>query len=190
MPDPSDFSELSDFWLSITRVEHPSRGFGKWMLHTRDPHGLFQILRGELLSGSLEDASSIKTTAESAKGAKAGAVYLYCAPYTDQELVLRLADELRELDRKHQFQLTGPLLYKTDLHNTWAETLARPGDGYYELLKRNWLYRYQGGKLIVNPVIQALHQALEDPPDNADPEFLIIRSLLERELFAGKESKQ
>jgi hypothetical protein len=36
----------------------------------------------------------------------------------------------------------------------------------------------------VNAAIQALHQALENPPENADPEFLIIRSLLPEELFA------
>jgi hypothetical protein len=58
-------------------------------------------------------------------------------------------------------------------------------DGYYELLhKNNWIYRYEKEVLVVNAAIQALHQALENPPENADPEFLIIRSLLPEELFA------
>ncbi len=80
-----------------------------------------------------------------------------------------------------------PLIFTSDLHNTWKETRSRPGDGYHELLHKNyWLYRYQDGKLIVNAVIQALHQALENPPENADPEFLIIRSLLPEEVFANE----
>ncbi|MCJ7735038.1 MAG: hypothetical protein MUP11_10870 [Anaerolineales bacterium] len=181
--DPSAFTELSDFWLSITRKDFPNRGFGKWMLFTEGPLQLYQLLRDQLLVGALRDAFSIKTKAEPPEDR--GAVYVHTAPYTDREKVLRLAEELLELDRVHQFQLTGPLLFKTDLHNTWAETISRPGDGYHELLKRNWLYRYEDGKLMVNAVIQALHQSLEDPPENADPAFLLIRSLLPRELFAG-----
>jgi len=39
--------------------------------------------------------------------------------------------------------------------------------------------------LVVNGVIQALHKAMEDPPENADTEFLIIRSMLPEEVFAG-----
>jgi hypothetical protein len=58
-------------------------------------------------------------------------------------------------------------------------------DGYYELLQeQNWIYRYEGGVLIVNDAIQALHQALEDPPENADPEFAIIRSMLPGVVFS------
>ena len=82
-------------------------------------------------------------------------------------------------------QLVQPLLFITDLHNTWCETLSRPGDGYHELLKeKNWIYKYQDGDLVINAAIQALHQAMENPPDNADPEFLIIRSMLPGEVFA------
>jgi hypothetical protein len=189
MPDTnqSPFSELSDYWLSITRKDYPFRGFGKWILSAEEPHRLYQILREMLLAGALPAAYSMKTKAEPAQGAKAGDVYIHTAPYTDQERVLQLAEELRELDGKHQFNLTGPLLFKTDLHNTWEFTISRPGDGYHELLQeQNWLYKYQDGKLIVNAAIQALHQALEDPPLNADQEFLIIRSLLPEELFAGE----
>ncbi len=79
----------------------------------------------------------------------------------------------------------GPLLFKTDLHNTWWRNVSRPGDGYHELLEQqNWIYKYQGGKLVVNPVIAAIHRALEDPPADADQEFQIIRSMLPEELFA------
>jgi len=187
MPDTnqSPFIELSDYWLSITRREYPIQGFGKWILPTEEPHRLYQILKEGLLAGALKDASSMKTKTEPPQGADAGAVYIHTAPYTDQEKLLRLAEELGELDGVHQFRLARPLIFTTDLHNTWKETLSRPGDGYYELLhKNNWLYRYQGGVLVVNAAILALHQALEDPPENADPEFLIIRSMLPDELFA------
>ena len=146
----------------------------------------YRILEEVLKSGALEDAYSMKTRTEPGEGAKVGKVYLYSAPYTDQEKLLRLAEELLELDSVHQFQLVRPLIFTTDLHNTWKETLSRPGDGYHELLhKNNWIYRYESGMLVVNAPIQALHQALENPPKNADKEFLIIRSLLEEELFAG-----
>ena len=185
MPDPTDFIELSDFWTSISRRDDYPPGFGKWMLATEDPQRLYQILREKIIAGALKETGSLKTKSEPPGDGKPGAVYIYTAPYNDQERVLKVADELRQLNGAHNFRLTGPLLYKSDLHNTWAETIARPGDGYFELLKRNWLYRYEDGKLIVNAVIQSLHQALEDPPENADPEFLIIRSLLPGELFAG-----
>ena len=83
------------------------------------------------------------------------------------------------------------LSLKTDLQYTWEFTLSRPGDGYHELLKENnWIYKYQDGKLVVNPAIQALHQAMEDPPENADPEFAIIRSMLPEEVFAGSEHRK
>ncbi len=183
----SPFIELEDYWLSITRQDFPKRGFGKWSLFTEQPQRLYRILEEVLKSGALKDAYSMKTRTEPGEGAKAGRVYVYSAPYTDQEKLLRLAEELRELDGIHQLGLVRPLIFTSDLHNTWKETLSRPGDGYHELLhKNNWLYRYQDDKLIVNAVIQALHQALENPPENADPEFLIIRSLLPEEVFANE----
>ena len=43
--------------------------------------------------------------------------------------------------------------------------------------------------MVVNAAIEALHNALENPPEDIDQEFAIIRSLLPEELFAGKESK-
>ncbi len=188
MTDPSPFLEQTDYWTSITRRGEYPRGMGKWMLHTNKPGRLFGILREETLAGKLIEAFSIKTKTE--KPPKGGAVYLHSGPYTDQDRLLRLAEELRALDGVHDFKLTGPLLYKSDLHNTWCETLARPGDHYYALLKRNWLYRYSDGKLVVNAVIQALHQALEDPPGNADKEFSLIRSMLPAELFVGKFNEE
>ena len=183
----SPFIELSDYWLSITRKDYPFRGFGKWILSVEEPHRLYQILREVLLAGALPAAYSMKTKAEPPQGAKAGDVYIHTAPYTDQERVLQLAEELRELDGVHGFRLARPLTFKTDLHNTWGGTLSRPGDGYHELLhEKDWLYSYEGGVLVINAAILALHQALEDPPENADPEFLIIRSMLPEELFAGE----
>jgi hypothetical protein len=188
-PNQSPFIELSDYWLSLTRKDYPSRGFGKWSLFTEQPHRLYRILEELLKSGALRDAYSMKTRTEPGEGAIAGRVYIYSAPYTDQEKLLRLAEELRELDGVHQFRLVRPLIFTTDLHNTWKETLSRPGDGYHELLyKNNWIYRYERGVLVVNAAIRALHQALEDPTENADPEFLIIRSLLPEEVFAREES--
>jgi len=187
MADPTSdqFIELTDFWLSLTRKDYPSRGFGKWSLFTEQPHRLYRILEGLLKSGALGDAYSMKTRTEPREGAKVERVYLHSAPYTDQEKQLHLVEELRELDGAHKFQLVRPLIFTTDLHNTWKETLSRPGDGYHELLhKNNWLYRYEGGVLVVNAAIQALHQALENPPVNADAEFLIIRSMLPEEVFA------
>jgi hypothetical protein len=185
MPDStsSDFILLSDYWFSITRKDYPARGYGKWILFTEEPHRLYRILEELLKSGALAEAYSMKTKAKPSEGV--GKVYLYSAPYTDQDKLLRLAEELRELDGIHKLKLVRPLIFTTDLHNTWKETLARPGDGYYELLhKYNWIYKYSDGKLGVNAAIQALHQALENPPENADPEFLIIRSLLPEVLFA------
>ena len=184
--DPSLFIELSDYWLSISRKEYPSRGFGKWSLATEEPHRLYRILREELISGALGDASSIKTKVKPPEGEKVGAVYIHTAPYTDLERVLRLAEKLRALDGEHGFRLVRPLIFTTDLHNTWKEKLSRTGDGYHELLhKNNWLYKYKNGELVVNAAIQSLHQAMENPPENADPEFLILRSLLPEEVFAG-----
>jgi hypothetical protein len=187
MTDTSSYLEQTDYWTSITRPGDYPRGMGKWMLHTTEPHRLYGILREEMLAGKLGDAYSIKTKTEAPP--ERGAVYTHTGPYTDQARIIRLAEELKEMDRIHDFQLTGPLLYKSDLHNTWCETLARPGDRYHALLKRNWLYQFSDGELVVNAVIQALHQALEQPPENADKEFLIIRSMLPPELFAGAESK-
>ncbi|MGB2963642.1 MAG: hypothetical protein WBB69_06615 [Anaerolineales bacterium] len=109
--DPSPFIELSEYWLSDTRKDYPIRGFGKWTLSSEEPHRLYGILREELISGVLRDASSMKTKAEPSHGAKAGAVYLHTAPYTDREKVLRLAEELGELDETHKFQLVQPLIF-------------------------------------------------------------------------------
>ena len=180
----SPFIEQTDYWTSITRPGDYPRGMGKWMLHTGEPHRLYGILKEEMQAGKLGEAYSIKTQTE--KPSAGGAVYLHTGPYTDQSRLLRLAEELRALNGIHDFQLTDPLIYKTDLHNTWVETLAHPGDRYHTLLKGNWLYQYSAGKLVVNAALQALHGALEDPPANADKEFLIIRSMLPKELFAGE----
>jgi hypothetical protein len=181
------FIELSDYWLSITRKEFPNRGFGKWSLATEEPHRLYRILREILISGELRDAYSIKTKSEPSAGG--GAVYIHTAPYSDQSKILRLAEELRALDKNHAFQLVRPLVFTTDLHNTWKGSLSRPGDGYHELLhKNNWLYKFHGGELVINAAIQALHQAMEEPPANADQEFLIIRSMLPEEVFASSKS--
>ena len=104
----SPFIELSDYWFSITRKDYPIRGFGKWILTAEEPHRLYQILREGMLAGALRDAYSMKTKAEPPQGATAGDVYVFTAPYTDQELVLRLAEELWELDGVHQFRLARP----------------------------------------------------------------------------------
>ena len=188
MADNSPFLEQTDYWTSITRRADYPRGMGKWMLHTDQPRRLYGILREELMAGKLAEAYSIKTKTKAPS--RRSAVYIHAGPYTDQERLLRLAIEIQALDGIHDLQLTGPLLYKSDLHNTWCESLARPGDRYYTLLKRNWLYRYSDGTLVVNAVIQALHQAMEDPPENADKEFLLIRSMLPGELFVGNETQK
>jgi hypothetical protein len=181
----ADFIELSEYWISITRKDYPSQGLGKWSLFTRQPQQLYQNLRELMISGALLDACSLKTKSEPDR--EVARVYLYSGPYTDQEKLLRLAQEIRDLDQSHDFQLERPLIFTTDLHNTWKETLSRPGDGYHELIKKiNWIYKYQGGELIVQPAIQALHQALENPLPQADPEFLLIRSLLPENMFAGE----
>lgn len=186
MPKPSPFIEQNNFWLSITREDFPLQGFGKWMLYTDEPHQLFKILKDELLDGAFPDAFSIKTKSEPKKESL-GEVYLYTAPYTDREKVLRVAEQLGVLNVKYNFDLMAPLIFKTDLHNTWWRNVSAPGDGYHELLEnQNWIYKYQGGKMVVNAVIEALHRALEDPPKEIDQEFQIIRSMLPEELFAGE----
>ncbi len=185
MADQMDFIEKKDTWLSCSRRNVDPRGAGKWMLHTEQPHQLYALLKEQLQAGKLQEAFSIKTrTALSDSG---GSVYLHSGPYTDREKLLRLVEELREINETTPLGLKPPLIFKTDLHNTWCETLARPGDGYFELLKRNWLYRYESGQLIVRAAILGLHQMLEDPPENADPEFLIIRSMLPEHMFAGEK---
>jgi hypothetical protein len=187
MSKSAPFIELNDYWLSITREDFALPGYGKWMLYTDEPHQLFNILREEMLPGGLADVFSIKTRSEPKKAA-VGEVYVFSAPYTDRARVLRVAEELRLLNQKYNFDLMGPLLFKTDLHNTWWRNVSRPGDGYHELLEQqNWIYKYQGGKLVVNAVIEALHQALENPPEEIDQEFAIIRSMLPDELYAGEE---
>ena len=60
-PTSDQFIELTDFWLSLTRQDYPSRGFGKWSLFTEEPHRLYRILEGVLKSGALGDAYSMKT---------------------------------------------------------------------------------------------------------------------------------
>ena len=187
MSKPSPFIELNDYWLSITREDFALRGYGKWMLYTDEPHQLYKILRDELMAGRLADAFSIKTREEPKKNA-VGEVYIFTAPYTDREKVTRVAEELKELNEKYNFDLMGPLSFKTDLHNTWWRNISRPGDGYHELLEMQiWIYKYKGGVLVVNAAIEALHKVLEDPPENIDQEFAIIRSMLPQELFAGDE---
>ncbi|MDZ7844983.1 MAG: hypothetical protein U5K99_09305 [Anaerolineales bacterium] len=183
MTTDSSLPETTRNWLAVSRPEAPARGIGKWMLHTSSPHRLFQVLKEAFQSGSLPSAQGLKTKKQVPLGD--GAVYVYTGPYTDRDRVLQLAEELRALNGITDLRLNRPLIFKTDLHNTWCETLAKPGDGYYELLKHNWIYRYKSGKLIINPPILALHQVLEHPPENADPKFLLIRSLLPEPLFAG-----
>jgi hypothetical protein len=186
MSKNAPFIELNDYWFSITREDFALRGYGKWMLYTDEPHQLYQILKKELQAGRLADAFSIKTRQEPKKGAL-GEVYVFTAPYTDKKKVLRVAEELKRLNQQYNFDLMGPLLFKTDLHNTWWRNVSRPGDGYHELLEQqNWIYKYQGGKMVVNAAIEALHQALENPPQDTDPEFAIIRSMLPEELYAGE----
>jgi len=183
----SPFLELSDFWLSITRRDFNARGVGKWMLYAPDPLQTYQRLRDILIKGGLPEVISIKTRREP-RGAVEG-IFVYTAPYTDLEKVSRVAEELLGFAREQGLELVRPLLFKTDLHNTWGKVYSRPGDGYHELLeKKYWIYQYQDGKLVVNAVVQALHRAMEDPPENTDPEFLIIRSMMTAELFAGTAS--
>ncbi|MCK5794701.1 MAG: hypothetical protein KAH12_08335 [Anaerolineales bacterium] len=190
MSKTAPFIELNDYWLSITREDFALRGYGKWMLSTDEPHQLYKILKEEMKGGGLSDSFSVKTREEPKKGA-VGEVYVFTAPYTDREKVLRVAEELKGLNEKYNFDLLGPLLFKTDLHNTWWRNVSRPGDGYHELLEQqNWIYKYQGGKLVVNGAIEALHKALENPPPDIDQEFQIIRSMLPEELYAGEESKK
>ncbi len=187
MTGADEFIELEDYWLSITRRDHSVRGLGKWMLHTEKPHHLYKILKKEFINVGFKDAISIKTKAELPPPGR-GSVYVFSGPYTDRAKLLRLVEELRELNEDTPLHLKEPLIFKTDLHNTWCEALSRPGDGYHELLKRNWLYRYKDGKLVIRAAILALHQALENPPEDADPEFLLIRSLLPDNMFAGSGS--
>ena len=95
--------------------------------------------------------------------------------------------QLQILNEGYNFDLLKPLIFKTDLHNTWWRNVSRPGDGYHELLeKQDWIYKLRGGKLLVNAPIDAIHQALEKPPEQIDQEFAIIRSMLPEELFAGE----
>ena len=160
----SPFSELSDFWLSITRRDHNPQGIGKWLVYTPDSLLTYQILQETLKAGGLADVISIKTRREPRD--RIEGVFVYAAPYTDLEKVTRLAAELLQLVQEQDFQLARPLLFKTDLHNTWAKVYSRPGDGYHELLeKKYWIYEYKDGELVVNAAIQALHQVLEDPPE-------------------------
>jgi hypothetical protein len=183
--DLPPFIELSDFWLSVTRRDFDARGPGLWKLHTRQPQWVFQQLRMVLISGELAEVASIKVPHQPM--GQVDKVYVNTAPYTDLEMVTRLAEELLVLHQRYDFQLTRPLHLITELHNTWLELYSRPGDSYHALLKyQNWIYKYQDGELEINAPIQALHQALEDPPEKADPELLRVRSLLPRELFAGK----
>ena len=186
MAKKSNFIELNDYWLSVTREDFALRGYGKWMLSTDEPHQLFKILKDEMMAGGLADVFSIKTL-EEPKKRKPGEVYVFTAPYTDRKKVLRVARELKKLNETYNFDLMGPLLFKTDLHKTWWRNVSAPGDGYHELLeKQNWIYQFKGGKLVVNPAIEAIHRVLEDPPEDADPGFSSIRSKLPEELFAGK----
>ena len=186
MNSPALFHDTGSAWLAVSRPEVAARGIGKWMLRTNEPHRLFDLLKEAFQNGSLPSALGLKTKKQAPPAR--GSVYAYTGPYTDQDLVLQLAEELRAVDTEHDLRLKPPLTFKSDLHNTWCETLARPGDGYYELLKKNWIYKYQQGTLIINPPIQALHRALERPPENADPAFLLIRSLLPEILFASPPS--
>ena len=188
MNNHARFIELNDYWLSITREDFADRGFGKWILYTDTPQKLFGILREEMKKGGLADAFSIKTLAEPKKEGY-GEVYVYTAPYTDREKVLQVAVQLQILNEGYNFDLLKPLIFKTDLHNTWWRNVSRPGDGFHELLeKQDWIYKLRGGKLLVNAPIEAIHQALEQPPEQIDQEFAIIRSMLPEELFAGEYS--
>jgi len=116
----SPFIELSDYWLSLTRQDFPRRGFGKWSLFTEQPLRLYRILEEVLKSGALKDAYSMKTRTEPGEGSKVGKVYLHSAPYTDQEKLLRLADELWELDGAHQFQLVRALIERGISRSKWG----------------------------------------------------------------------
>lgn len=103
-----------------------------------------------------------------------------------------MAEQLGALNVKYNFALMGPLLFKTDLHNTWWRNVSALEDGYHELLEQqNWIYKYQGGKLLVNAVIEALHRALEDPPEDIDPESLRSSGrCFQRSFSREKESKE
>ena len=136
--------------------------------------------------GGLPDVFSVKTL-EEPKEKKLGEVYLFTAPYTDRKKVTRVASELKGLNEKYNFDLMGPLLFKTDLHNTWWRNVSRPGDGYHELLEQeNWIYKFKGGKLTGESRDPGPAPGFENRPENADPGFLIIRSMLPEELFTGE----
>ena len=91
----SAFIELSDLWISITRKGDYPRGMGKWMLFTSDPYQLYEFLRKGMKGRKLESAYSVKTKAEQTE--ERGSVYVHTGPYTDQGLILKLAEELRDL---------------------------------------------------------------------------------------------
>ena len=187
----SDYLELSDYWRSITRRPFLACGNGKWKIYTKDAHQVYKILREVYIASGLKDVTSIKVRDELEEGIDN--VYVYTAPYTDLNKVSQLAEELLKLHWEHNFRMDRPLHFKTDLHTNWQKSISASGDGYHELLsKKNWIYKYVDGKLEINAIIDSLHQAMEDPPENADKEFAVIRSMLPREVFAGKgkESKK
>jgi len=49
---------------------------------------------------------------------------------------------------------------------------------------QNWINRYLFIKLVNKTAILVLIQALDNPPQNADPELNIHQSLLSNEVFA------
>ena len=188
MPDSekSPFIELSNTCHSITRDGVSTPGRGKWKLHTRTPHQVFEQLRETILSSDITDVISIKVPSAPALGVDK--VLVTTGPYTDMDKVTRVAEELIKLHQKHDFQLTRSLHFETDLQTTWFEEHSQPGDHYHGLLKHNnWIYKYSDGQLEINHEIQALHQTLEEPTENTDPELLRVRSLLAEELFPGSK---
>jgi len=179
----NNFIELKNHWHSITVRDHYPQGIGKWKLYSRDPHRVYQILREILVDGGLEEVTSIKVRCEVVDGIDK--VFVYTAPYTDLEKIIRLAEKLTALNQEHDFQLDRSLYFKTDLHTTWSKVYSQPGDGYHELLReKNWIYQYRDGELVINAAIQALHSAMENREENQDPEFQILRSLLPSNVFA------
>jgi hypothetical protein len=49
---------------------------------------------------------------------------------------------------------------------------------------QNWINKYLFKKLVNKTAILVLLQAMDNPPQNADPELNIHRSLLPNEVFA------
>jgi hypothetical protein len=183
--------EGSGYWISISRGANSVPGMGKWKIRTYDPDCIYIALRSQLLLGGLSEIAGMKMRSIAEKHPET--VYVYAGPYNDRATIEKVASELTGIIAENKLPIDRMIEYKTDLLTYWQKAAQVKPDERGKPEIRNcidWLYKYDGAKLIVSDEMLRLHEKLENGFNSADPYFRSLVQEVPGHLFPAHDSSQ